>query len=59
MKGALSWSVAFLALSGAVAAQSASRLEFPRHPAAWLNSAPLSTKLLQGKGVVLVFFEES
>src|SRR6476659_9629757 len=30
----------------------------PSGPAAWLNSAPLTTDALKGKGVVLWFFEE-
>src|SRR4051794_34821792 len=30
----------------------------PNDPAAWLNSPPLTTQALKGKGVVLWFFEE-
>jgi thiol-disulfide isomerase/thioredoxin len=31
----------------------------PRDPSAWLNSPPLTTSALQGKGAVLWFFEET
>lgn len=32
--------------------------EFPSRPEQWLNSAPLTAESLEGKGAVLVFFEE-
>ena len=34
-------------------------VELPTSPDNWVNSAPLSNETLKGKGVYLVFFEET
>lgn len=31
---------------------------FPRNPANWLNSPPITEDILEGKGALLYFFEE-
>ncbi len=37
---------------------SADRLEFPQDPSLWMNSAPVTSKLLEGKAAFLWYFEE-
>lgn len=50
--------LAAVGLSRHAAAQDADPL-FPADPGSWVNSPPLTTESLQGKGAVLWFFEES
>ncbi len=37
--------------------QSAPPVRLPSNPAQWLNTPPLSPQMLQGKGIVLFFFD--
>jgi thiol-disulfide isomerase/thioredoxin len=48
----------YVLLQESTAADEASEL-LPRDPTAWLNSPPLTTEALKGKGIVLWFFEET
>jgi thiol-disulfide isomerase/thioredoxin len=52
------WLSAAMALTTA-SAQEASTELLPSDPSMWLNSPPLTTEALRGKGVVLWFFEET
>ncbi len=46
------------ALSARAQEHSGPQVRLPSNPAQWINSPPLSMRLLRGKGVVLYFFEE-
>lgn len=45
-------------LAGTAEAQNALP-RFPRNPASWLNTSPITEKTLKGKAALLYFFEET
>lgn len=47
-----SWTV------GGCWAQETADRQLPEDPQVWLNSPPITNKILEGKGAVLYFFEE-
>ena len=51
----------FIGCLGAVDLSAQEKVEFqmPTDPSVWLNSTPITSELLEGKGAVLYFFEET
>ena len=60
MQRAIWFGVSLLAISALAESSFAqnSMPRFPRNPANWLNSSPITAETLKGKAALLYFFEE-
>jgi hypothetical protein len=47
-----------LVVAAAGVSRAADGVTFPEDPKQWVNAQPVTAEMLQGKGVVLYFFEE-